>query len=249
MTLELFHNDKSTCSQKVRLCLAELGLDWVDRHIDLAAEENLAPEFLAVNPNGVVPALKHDGGVVIESTVICEYLCEVFPDSGHLLPESALGRARVRAWLRYIDEVPSMAVRVPTFELIREARFGKMSKEEFEEFTRRNPLRRDFFERLGTDGFSQRDRTSADKQLTQTVERMEKALAQSDWLCGHYSLADICVAPLFQRLQDIDATRYWAKAPLVARWFERARERPSWKQAFYAGSLMMDEPRQSAKAS
>jgi len=248
MALEVFHNDKSTCSQKVRLCLAELGLEWIDRHIDLGAEENLKPDFLAINPNGVVPAIRHDGDVVIESTVICEYLCEAFPDPKHLLPETPLGRAQVRAWLRYIDEVPSMAVRVPTFELIREARFGKMTDEEFADFTRRNPLRRDFFERLSKQGFSERDKASADKQLKQTVERMEKALTMGDWLCGDFSIADICVVPVFQRLEDIGQARYWSEVPLVTRWFDRLRERPSWKGAFYPGALMMDEPRKVAKA-
>ena len=246
--LELFHNDKSTCSQKVRLCLAELGLAWEDRHVDLNAEENLGADYLAINPNGVVPALRHDGETIIESTVMCEYLCEVFPDPAHLLPATPLGRARVRAWLRYIDEVPSMAVRVPTFELIREARFGAMSEDEFAEFTRRNPLRRDFFEKLGPGGFSERDRASAAAQLTQTVERMERELEGGTWLCGELSIADLCVAPLFQRLEDIDRARYWADAPGVSAWLERIRARPSWGAAFYGGAYMHDAPRERPRS-
>ena len=244
MSLELFHNDKSTCSQKVRLCLAELGLAWTDRHIDLGAEENLGEDYLAINPNGVVPALRHDGDVVIESTVICEYLCEAFPDEANLLPATPLGRAHVRAWLRYIDEVPSMAVRVPTFELIREARFGQMSDAEFEDFTRRNPLRRDFFEKLGPKGFSERDRASAEKQLHQTIDRMERDLSSQDWLCGDLTIADLCVAPVFQRLVDIDQARYWADKPGVSAWLDRIRDRPSWDEAFYPGTYMSDAPRE-----
>ncbi len=244
MTLELFHNDKSTCSQKVRLCLGELDVAWIDRHIDLAREENLTPAFLAINPNGVVPAIRHDGHVLIESTVICEYLCEVFPDPQHLLPATAVGRARMRAWLRYIDEVPSMAVRVPTYQLIRQARFGGMSEADFADFARRNPLRRDFFERLGTGGFSERDQASADKQLRQTVARMEQALSVGEGLCGDLTIADLCAVPVFQRLVDIGQAHYWQDAPNVSRWFDGLRARPSWKLAFYLGALMTDEPKQ-----
>ena len=77
--LELYHADRSTCSQKVRICLAELGLQYRSRPINLIAGEQLTPAYLAINPNGVVPALVHDDAVIIESTVICEYLCEAFP--------------------------------------------------------------------------------------------------------------------------------------------------------------------------
>ena len=108
MTLELYHFDKSTCSQKVRICLAEKGLDWVNRHVDLPGSEHVMPAYLALNPNGVVPTLVHDGTPIIESTVICEYLDELYPYEPRLSLSDILSRARMRAWLRYIDEVPSI---------------------------------------------------------------------------------------------------------------------------------------------
>ena len=68
MSLELFQAHNSTCSQKVRLCLAEKGIrDWISRPADISKRENLSPEFLAINPNGVVPAFRHDGRSIIES--------------------------------------------------------------------------------------------------------------------------------------------------------------------------------------
>ena len=57
MALELFHAHNSTCSRKVRLCLVEKGIrDWISRPVDISKHENLTPEYLAMNPNGVVPA-------------------------------------------------------------------------------------------------------------------------------------------------------------------------------------------------
>ena len=100
MTLELFHNDASTCSQKVRICLAEKGVEWVNRHVDLGGGENLSPEYLAINPDGVVPAFVHDGTPIIESTVMCEYVDEVWPDGEALTPADPKKRAAMRAWLR-----------------------------------------------------------------------------------------------------------------------------------------------------
>src|ERR1700710_974304 len=67
MTIELYHTSHSTCSQKVRLALAEKGLpernkDWVEHDVDLNKFEQLAPEYLKLNPNGVVSTLVHDDG-------------------------------------------------------------------------------------------------------------------------------------------------------------------------------------------
>ena len=100
MTLELYHAAHSTCSQKVRICLAEKGVEWVSRDIDFSARGNLAPEYMAINPNGVVPAFLHDGTPIIESTVMCEYLDEVWPDEPRLSPSDPKKRAEMRAWLR-----------------------------------------------------------------------------------------------------------------------------------------------------
>ena len=72
--LELYHANHSTCSQKVRLCIAEKGLKYESHLINLATKEQLDPDYIKINPNGVVSTLVHDGSVVIDSSVICEYL-------------------------------------------------------------------------------------------------------------------------------------------------------------------------------
>lgn len=242
MPLELFHNDASTCSQKVRICLAEKGVDWVNRHVDLGSQENLTPEFLAINPNGVVPAFVHDGTPIIESTVMCEYVDEVWPDGPRLTPADPKKRAEMRAWLRYIDEVPSMAVRVPTFQDLLIERFKAMSEEEYAAFRDSNTLRRDFFMRLNRTGFSKEEYENSLMQLRATVERMDAALAkQGPWLVGdQYTIADICMAPLFQRMEDLGMTNMWDDAPRVADWFTRIKARPAYGEAFYPGSRMTD---------
>ena len=77
--LELYHNDMSTCAQKVRLTLAEKGLAWEGRHLDLRAGDQQKPEYLKLNPRGVVPTIVDNGKVVRESTVIMEYLDDEYP--------------------------------------------------------------------------------------------------------------------------------------------------------------------------
>ena len=77
--LELHHTNVSTCSQKVRLVLAEKRLEFESHEVDLIGGAQHDSEYVKLNPNHVVPTLIHDGRVLIESTLINEYLDDAFP--------------------------------------------------------------------------------------------------------------------------------------------------------------------------
>ena len=64
--IELYHFWSSVCSVKVRMCLEEKGVQWQSRYVDLFRFDQLRPEYLAINPDGVVPTLVHDGHPVHE---------------------------------------------------------------------------------------------------------------------------------------------------------------------------------------
>src|SRR5437588_11014681 len=113
--LVLFNAPQSTCSQRVRFVLQAKGLRFAERKLDLFAGDQLKPEYLAINPNGVVPSLLHDGRAIIDSSVIMEYLDEVFPGEARLVPDDPVERAKMRALMRFIDEVPAAAIRVPSY--------------------------------------------------------------------------------------------------------------------------------------
>ena len=100
--ITLYHFHGSTCSQKVRLVLAEKGLDYESREVNLLAGGQHDPDYVKLNPNHVVPTLVHDGGVFIESTLINEYLDDAFPETP-LRPASAAGRHAMRLWTQRID--------------------------------------------------------------------------------------------------------------------------------------------------
>ena len=117
MTFTLYNAPQSTCSQRVRFVLNAKGLPFEEIKLDLLAGDQLKPEYLALNPNGVVPTLDHDGAIVIDSSVIIEYLDEVVPTPESFTPRDPVTRARMRALMRFIDEMPAAAVRVPTFNL------------------------------------------------------------------------------------------------------------------------------------
>src|SRR5262245_31942465 len=101
--LELYHNNISVCSQRVRLVLAGKNEPWTSRQVTLTKGEQLTPEFKQINPRGVVPVIVHDGRVIIESGVICEYLDEVFPEPP-LKPADPATRALMRVWAKVPDD-------------------------------------------------------------------------------------------------------------------------------------------------
>ena len=236
--LELYHAHISTCSQKVRLCLAEKGLAWTDHPIEFARAEHLTPAYLALNPNGVVPTLVHDGRPVIDSSVICEYLEEIAPGDGTaLMPRDAYGRARVRAWLRYIEEVPTAAIRVPSFNGLFLKGWRQMSEKLRAGYIAATPLRKGHYRRFGTDGFSKDQVDESTERLRQTVERIDAAAKKSNWLAGDaISLADLCVLPTIVRMTDIGLENIWRDLPNMTDWYARMRSRPSFEQAYYPGS-------------
>lgn len=240
--LELYNFPPSTCSLKVRICLAEKGLEWTDRRLDSRDGDHLKPDYLKLNPNGVVPTLVHDGEVIIDSSVILEYLDEVFPELS-LTPKDPVGRAQMRKWLRYFEEVATPAVRYPSFNRVLIHSFRKLPEEKFEKAARSRPLRKHFYLRMGQQGFGEADIAKAIDDIRNTVERMEGVLADAGpWLMGaQYTLADICVAPLIDRMEDLGLEQVWeARHPHVSAWFRRMKERPAYREAYYKGARFSD---------
>jgi glutathione S-transferase len=137
--LELWHEWNSVHSFKVRVVLAEKDLQWTSHRVELLKFEHLRPEYLRLNPNGVVPTLRHDGRVVLESSVICQYLDETFPQPP-LLPPEPDGRARPRAWLKYFDDVLHPALRAASFELLYRPLLAALPRAELERRAAAHPV-------------------------------------------------------------------------------------------------------------
>lgn len=243
MTFTLYNAPQSTCSQRVRFALNAKDIPFDEIKLDLLAGDQLKPDYLALNPNGVVATLDHDGAIIIDSSVIIEYLDEIAPEPANFTPEDPVLRARMRALMHFIDEMAAAAVRVPTFNLAFLPRFAAMSEEAFKAFAESKPLRREFMLAMGRKGFPQKDMDAAMERLRRTYERMDTAIEKSGgpWLLGRdISLADISLMPAIVRMADLGRSADWEDLPRVQRWYEAIRAHPAFAPTYYPGSLLTE---------
>lgn len=233
MSLELWHATHSTCSQKVRLCLAEKRLPWQSHFVDLRRFQHLEPEFLALNPAAMVPVLRDGALVIRESLVINEYLEDAYPEPA-LRPRGPAERARMREWTLYVAQEPTWAVKVPSFERnIRPELASRYSAGEIEAIAARMPDRETAarWVKAAREGFSAVEIKSSLDRLARTLDRMEAALAGVPWLAGEeYSLADVDMAPFVHRIAALDSALI-EQRQRVAGWYERVQARPAFRTA------------------
>jgi glutathione S-transferase len=242
MAFTLYNAPQSTCSQRVRFVLNAKGLPFDEVKLDLLAGDQLKPDYLKLNPNGVVPTLDHDGNVIIDSSVIIEYLDEISPEPG-FTPRAPVVRAQMRSLMRFIDEMPAAAVRVPTFNLAFLPRFAAMSEEEFLAFAESKPLRKEFMLAMGRKGFPEKEMKAALNRMRRTYGRMDETIAESGgpWLLGKEpTLADIALMPAIVRMADLGLDTMWQDMPRVARWYDEIRAHPAFKPTYYFGSLLTE---------
>ena len=94
--MQLFTFFRSSAAYRVRIALNFKGIAYESVPVDLRPGEHRRPEYLARNPQGLVPALADGGAVIGQSLAILEYLEETHPEP-LLLPREPLARAQVRA--------------------------------------------------------------------------------------------------------------------------------------------------------
>src|ERR1700722_17011174 len=102
----LYNAPQSTCSQRVRFVLNAKRLPFTEVKLDLLAGDQLAPDYLKLNPNGVVPTPYHAADIGTDAAVPGKYRDESPPEPEDFPPPEPLARARMRALIHFIDEMP-----------------------------------------------------------------------------------------------------------------------------------------------
>jgi len=239
--LELYHFGFSTCSQKVRLVLAEKGLEFESHEVNLMAGGQHDAAYVKLNPKHVVPTLVHDGRVFVESSLIIKYLDDVFPNPPMRPTEPVAGYAAER-WIQFVDQALHPAAPTVTFAVgprnailqqpkeVREANLAGIP-DPAERAARRSVIEH---------GVQAPEFAGALGVFLEALDAMEIELAGRAWLSGRrFGLADATLLPYVLRLEHLamDPLLDPRARPAVADWLERVKALPSYGTAVQAWAV------------
>ena len=225
--IHMWHGGMSNCSQRCRITLNELGLEFESHLMNLQAGEHATEEFQQINPNGVVPVLVHDGTVVVNSVDIIDYLDNTLGDGG--LRPSHLNEAIAES-LDHADK-SQLALKYCTFEFFFQ-HGPRASEETFQKIV--SGLHSEFLQNFWheyRDGFPRERIHDMVGRAHDDFLRLEDVLSDGrEWMAGdQFSLADIAWMPNFHRF---DLLRWpLEQYPNLMRWFKMASARPSYSKA------------------
>jgi glutathione S-transferase len=234
--LKLYHYDRSTAAQRVRLGLEEKGLKWESIIVDTAmGDASQRPDnFHEFNPKGLIPLLDHDGFIIPESTLILEYLDDVFRDHKSLSPSTAQGRARMKLWMRKIDDGIHVASRTIGVCIVNRHFYKEAETKTIADYYKkmRDETRKSndkINTELGLESPLLKPSLQAFKNL---FIEMDNHLAEQAWLAGDkFSLADISLVVYLTRLTSFQMAPLWVEQRHLSNWFDRIKNFKSYKKA------------------
>jgi glutathione S-transferase len=258
-TWELYHNDFSLCSKKIRVCLDELGIAYRSHHIDLietGSYENISRHFLKINPASLVPVLVHQGHPIYESHEQLVYASSKSDKPNGLVPESDSEKVLMDHWVHKTsivgdDPVAGMnetignavpGLTLPIFAtMITAISFHKIIEGLL---FHRLKQRAVFFMALKLLGPGRLPKVKPIVKVMQQsfaatrqhLNELESCLEQSNgpYIIGEqFTLADVGMMVIFDRLDEADwkTLLMTQDRPLVKAYADRLKQRPSYSSA------------------
>jgi len=230
VTLKYYHAEPVANSLKSMVPLLEKGLAFESMYVDLHKFEQHSAWFVAINPEGQVPVLNHDGNIITHTTVINEYLEDVFPDVP-LRPRNPVGAARMRYWNKFVDEHVMNHVSMHGWHRMVGIIARKIESGEFEKLMERIPLpdqRKKW--QTARSGFSEADLANATEKIIYAIDKVDAQLAKTKWLAGDdYTLADInfysmCGMMVERMFPELEVAK---RCPRLIAWRENMGARPA----------------------
>jgi glutathione S-transferase/GST-like protein len=240
--LRLYHWEPNANSGKPMLALAEKGVPYESHYLDLLKFDQHQPAYLAVNPDGTIPAMVHGDLVLTESTPMMEYVDEAF-DGPPLKPRSPAERWRMRWWMRFFDAYFGPSLSMIGWSVFVGPAARQRDPDELKAAIDRIPLeaRRIAWRKAVFNEFSAEELDESRRRVIWSTGILENHLATHEWIAGStFSLGDIngfnlgYALPLSQPAVCNDE-----KTPRIMEWLRRIYERPATRQTWAKGRTPM----------
>ncbi|KAL8514097.1 hypothetical protein ACS0TY_013279 [Phlomoides rotata] len=194
-------------AKRVIVCLIEKGIDFDVVDVDLFKGENLTPEYLKLQPFGVVPVIEDGDYKLYESRAIIRYYAEKYRSQGtELLGKTIEERGLIEQWL----ETEAHNFQPPLYDLVIQLLFGP---------------------KLGLQ-LDQKRAQENEEKLVKVLDVYEERLSNSKYLAGDtFSLADLSHLPFANFLVSTMKKEYLIRdRKHVSEWWDDISSRPSWKK-------------------
>ena len=217
--------------------MSEKKLAWEQINLNLRKGEQFTPEYLALNPKAVVPTLIHEGKVLRESTVVINYLEDVFPEPA-MRPGEAYSRAMMNLLIKGFDEEVHPSVGILSYAIVLRHQMNQLKtadelQKHFASIV--DPMRRQRQQSTHDKGLESPSAGQALETLRKVILLMADLLGEKAWICGEqFSLADACAVPYLVRVRNIGLESLWHDQPNIKDWLENAVD--------YVESYDMDQP-------
>ena len=237
--LDIYHWEPNANSGKPLLAALEKGVAYTSHFIDMLAFEQHEPEYLAVNPNGTIPAMVHNGTLIQESTAMIDYIDMVF-SGPPLRPSDPFELWRMRWWCRFFDQYVG-----PSASQLGWSTFvGPMVRQRDPEVLRtaieRIPLkeRRVAWSKAIYGTFTPEELAESRARLLSGTLAIDEALSSRDWMAGEScSAADLAgFMMLFGVPMMFTEAANETRTPHFMAWLRRVGQRPSVQNALGKGT-------------
>jgi GSH-dependent disulfide-bond oxidoreductase len=236
--LDVYTWEPNANSGKPLFCLHEKGVPFTYHYIDMGAHEHHAPAFLAINPDGTIPAIVHDGFTMTESSPAMEYIDEAF-EGPSLRPTDPFRRWQMRILLRYMDNFVAPSLAMISSNRLAAPRFVGQDRSELKARLDRIPLpeRRATWEKLMFQSTPPGEIAESQRRVSEAIRRFDSLLTKSEWLAGEsFSLADIGVFATFHALPlSMDGEVNDQATPQLMRWLRACHGRAGLQAALAMG--------------
>lgn len=234
--LELYYYENSICAERALMALAEKQIDdWTPRHIDLFKREQFSPAYLKLNPRAQVPTLVHDGQVIRESSVICDYLDDLKKEHP-LKPSVRIVAAQMQEFIKDADEAGFHGIASLSFTAVFRHKLMAMSEADRNAYwAGQTDLERTQRQQSCVfEGLESPYALRAIAAWERSFGNIDAVLADGRrWIMGDvFTLAEVNLAPFVARLDGLRMLPVWLDdRPRVRAWWAAVQARPSYSVA------------------